>query len=122
MNYKKHMRVFAIIALSGFVLFWFAPQYAAAIFLPALGAYFGARKASSSGPAQPGYLLWGIFFIFVAIATVIRLIVPEENFGGFEAGLESNILMWLYLVALGLAFALFGFLAYLQRVGRTANS
>jgi hypothetical protein len=122
MNYKKHMTVFGIIALAGFVLFWFAPQYGAAVFLPALGAYFGARKASSDGPTQPGYRLWGLFFVLVAIAMVIRFIVPEENFGGFDESPEFTILLWIYLGALGLAFPLFGFLAYLQRVGRTANS
>lgn len=121
MNYKKHMTVFLVIALAGFVLFWFAPQYGAAVLLPALGAYFGARKASGDGPAQPSYLLWGIFFFLVAIATAIRFIVPEENFGGFGAGTESLILFWVYLGALGLAFPLFGYLAYLQRVGRTSK-
>jgi hypothetical protein len=48
-------------------------------------------------------------------------LVPEENFGGFEAGPENQILLWVYLGSLALAFPLFGFLAYLQRVGR-ANS
>jgi hypothetical protein len=48
-------------------------------------------------------------------------LVPEENFGGFEAGPENVILLWVYLGSLALAFPLFGYLAYLQRVGR-ANS
>jgi glucan phosphoethanolaminetransferase (alkaline phosphatase superfamily) len=119
MNYKTHMTVFAVIALLGFILFWFMPQFGAAIFLPALGAYFGARKAQSDGPAQPSYVLWGVFFVFVAIAVAIRFLVPEENFGGFEAGPGNQILLWVYLGSLALAFPLFGYLAYLQRVGRT---
>jgi len=122
LNYRKHMRVFAIIALAGFILFWFAPQYGAAIFLPAIGAYFAARKSESDGPSQPSYVLWGIFFVFVAIAMVIRFIVPEENFGGLEDGAGSSILLWVYLGALALAFPMFGFLAYMQRVGRSAGN
>jgi glucan phosphoethanolaminetransferase (alkaline phosphatase superfamily) len=121
MNYKKHMQVFGAIALIGFIIFWFAPQLGAAIFLPALGAYFGARKAESEGPAQPNPLLWVVFFVFVAVAGVIRFLVPEENFGGFEAAPENLILLWVYLGVLSLAFPLFGFLAYLQRVGRLAS-
>ena len=76
MNYRKHMTVFGVIALLGFILFWFMPQFGAAIFLPALGAYFGARKAESDGPEQPSYVLCGIFFVFVAIAVAIRFLVP----------------------------------------------
>lgn len=121
MNFSKHMTVFGLIALGGFILFWFMPQLGAAIFLPALGAYFGARKAATEGPAQPNPLLWAVFFVFVAIAGVIRFLVPEENFGGFEAAPENMILLWVYLGVLSLAFPLFGFLAYLQRVGRTAR-
>ena len=121
MNYRKHMTVFGVIALLGFILFWFMPQFGAAIFLPALGAYFGARKAESDGPAQPSYVLWGILFVFVAVAVAIRFLVPEENFGSFESGPENLILLWVYLGSLGLAFPLFGYLAYLQRVGK-ANS
>ena len=100
-------------------LFALALAIGAAIFLPAIGAYFGARKAESDGPEQPSYVLWGIFFVFVAIAVAIRFLVPEENFGGFEAGPENVILLWVYLGSLALAFPLFGYLAYLQRVGRT---
>ena len=121
MNYKKHRTSFAVIALLGFILLLFMPQFGAAIFLPAVGAYFGARKAESDGPSQPSYVLWGIFFVFVAIAVAIRFLVPEENFGGFESGPENQILLWVYLGSLSMAFPLFGYLAYLQRVGRTAS-
>lgn len=121
LNYKKHMTVFGAIALAGFILFWFAPQWGAAIFLPALGAYFGARQVQSEGPSQPKPLLWGVFFVLVGIAMAIRFFVPEENFGGFEAAPENLILLWVYLGVLALAFPLFGFLAYLQRVGRIAG-
>lgn len=120
-NYKKHMRIFAIIALGGFILFWFAPQYGAAIFLPALGAYFAARRAESDGPTQPSYLMWGVFFVLVAIATTIRFLVPEENFGGLDAGSSPLFLLWVYLGVLALAFPLFGFLAYMQRMARKAS-
>lgn len=113
--------MFGIIALGGFILFWFMPQIGAAIFLPALGAYLGARKAESEGPAQPKPLLWAGFFVLVAIAMVIRFLVPEENFGGFEAAPENMFLLWVYLGVLSLAFPLFGYLAYLQRVGRIAG-
>ncbi|CAB4634501.1 unannotated protein [freshwater metagenome] len=121
MNYKRHMTVFGAIALAGFILFWFAPQFGAAIFLPALGAYFGARKAESDGPSQPKPALWAGFFVLVAIAMVIRFLVPEENFASFQATAENTILLWVYLGVLSLAFPLFGFLAYLQRVGRVAG-
>ena len=53
MNYKKHMLVFGGLALMGFIIFWFSPQIGAVIFLPAIGAYFGARQASTEGPSQP---------------------------------------------------------------------
>lgn len=119
MNYKKHQMIFGSIALAGFVLLLFTPQYGAAIFLPALGAFFGARKAQSSGPNQPKFALWVVFFALAAVAVVIRYIVPEDNFGGFEEFPESFILYVLYLGSLSLAFPLFGYLAYLQRVGRT---
>jgi hypothetical protein len=59
--------------------------------------------------------------VFVAIAVAIRFLVPEENFGGFESGPENQILLWVYLGSLFMAFPLFGYLAYLQRVGRTAS-
>jgi hypothetical protein len=121
MNYKKHMAIFMVIAVVGFLLLLLTPTYGAAIFLPAVGAYFGARKAQSDGPSQPSYVLWGIFFVFVAIAVAIRFLVPEENFGGFEAGPENLVLLWVYLGSLSMAFPLFGYLAYLQRVGRTAS-
>lgn len=121
MNYKKHMQVFGAIALIGFIIFWFAPQIGAVIFLPALGAYFGARKTLADGPTQPRRALWAIFFVLVSIGIVIRFLVPEENFGGFEAATENVILLWVYLGVLSLAFPLFGFLAYLQRVGRQAS-
>ncbi len=121
MNYSKHMTVFGAIALVGFIIFWFAPQIGAVIFLPAVGAYFGARKAQSDGPSQPRPSLWAIFFVLVAIGLAIRFLVPEENFGGFEAQSENVILLWVYLGVLSLAFPLFGFLAYLQRVGRIAG-
>jgi len=120
-NYKKHMQVFAGLALIGFIIFWFSPQIGAVIFLPAIGAYFGARQTESDGPSQPRRSLWLIFFILVSIGIVIRFLVPEENFGGFEAASENVILLWVYLGVLSLAFPLFGFLAYLQRVGRSAG-
>lgn len=121
MNYRKHMMVFGVIGFAGFILFWFAPQYGAAIFLPAVGAYFAARKSMLDGPEQPKVWLWGIFFALVSVAVVIRFLVPEENFGGFESAPESLFLLWIYLGVLALAFPLFGYLAYLQRVGRTAK-
>jgi glucan phosphoethanolaminetransferase (alkaline phosphatase superfamily) len=121
MNYKRHMTVFAVIALLGFILFWFMPQFGAAVFLPALGAYFGARKAESDGPAQPSYVLWGVFFVFAAVAVLIRFLVPEDNFGGFDQWPESMTLLIAYSGTLGAAYLMFGYLAYLQRVGR-ANS
>jgi ABC-type cobalt transport system substrate-binding protein len=120
-NYKKHMQVFAGLALIGFIIFWFSPQIGAVIFLPAIGAYFGARQTESDGPSQPRRSLWLIFFILVSIGIIIRFLVPEENFGGFEAASENVILLWVYLGVLSLAFPLFGFLAYLQRVGRASS-
>jgi hypothetical protein len=122
MNFKKHMQVFAGLALIGFIIFWFSPQIGAVIFLPAIGAYFGARQANAEGPSQPRRSLWAVFFLLVSIGLVIRFLVPEENFGGFEAQPENQILLWVYLGVLSLAFPLFGFLAYLQRVGRTAGN
>ncbi len=122
MNYKKHMKVFAGLALIGFIIFWFSPQIGAVIFLPAIGAYFGARQTESDGPSQPRRSLWAIFFLLVSIGIVIRFLVPEENFGGFEAASENVILLWVYLGVLSLAFPLFGFLAYLQRVGRSSGN
>ena len=122
MNYKKHMQVFGGIALIGFIIFWFSPQIGAFIFLPAIGAYFGARQTESDGPSQPRRSLWAIFFLLVSIGLVIRFLVPEENFGGFEASSENVILLWVYLGVLSLAFPLFGFLAYLQRVGRSSGN
>jgi hypothetical protein len=122
MNFKKHMQVFAGLALIGFIIFWFSPQIGAVIFLPAIGAYFGARQANAEGPTQPRRSLWAVFFLLVSIGLVIRFLVPEENFGGFEAQPENQILLWVYLGVLSLAFPLFGFLAYLQRVGRTAGN
>ena len=121
MNYKKHMQVFGGIALIGFIIFWFSPQIGAVIFLPAIGAYFGARQTESDGPSQPRRSLWAIFFLLVSIGIVIRFLVPEEYFGGFEAASENVILLWVYLGVLSLAFPLFGFLAYLQRVGRSSG-
>jgi hypothetical protein len=121
MNYKKHMAIFGLIAAGGFVLFFFTPQFGAATFLPALGALLGARKAQADGPAQPRLALWGAFFGLAAVAVLIRYLVPEENFGGFEMWPESLILWWLYVASLALAFPLFGYLAYLQRVGRTSS-
>jgi hypothetical protein len=115
------MTVLGAIALIGFIIFWFAPQIGAVIFLPAIGAYFGARKANTDGPAQPRRPLWAIFFVLVSIGLAIRFLVPEENFGGFEPSSSNVILLWIYLGVLSLAFPLFGFLAYLQRVGRTAS-
>ena len=122
MNYKKHMQVFGGIALIGFIIFWFSPQIGAVIFLPAIGAYFCARQTESDGPSQPRRSLWAIFFLLVSIGLVIRFLVPEENFGGFEASSENVILLWVYLWVLCLAFPLFGFLAYLQRVGRSSGN
>jgi glucan phosphoethanolaminetransferase (alkaline phosphatase superfamily) len=122
MNYKKHMTVLGVITLLGFILFWFIPQVGAALFLPALGAFLGARKAESAGPSQPSYLLWGVFFVFVAIAVLIRYLVPEENFGGFDQWPESPGLFLFYSGVLAVAYLLFGYLAYLQRVGRTNSA
>ena len=120
MDYKKHMRLFGIIAFLGFILFWFSPQFGAVIFLPALGAYFAARKTEADGPSQPNPIAWGIFFLLVGVAVVIRFLLPE-NFGGFEAPPEQSILAWVYSGALAIAFLIFGYLAYLQRVGRKAR-
>ena len=119
MNYKKHMAIFMVIAVVGFLFLLLTPTYGAAIFLPAIGAYFGARKAQSDGPAQPSYVLWGIFFVFAAIAVLIRFSVPEDNFGGFDQWPESMTLFVAYSGTLGAAYLMFGYLAYLQRVGRT---
>lgn len=119
MNYKKHKTIFTVIGVSGLAVLLFASNYGAAIFLPALGAYLGARKAETAGTSQPSYLLWGVFFIFVAIAVVIRYLVPEENFGGFDQWPESAGLFLFYSFTLAVAYLLFGYLAYLQRVGRT---
>jgi hypothetical protein len=121
MNYNKHMGVFLGLGLAGFILYWFAPDIGAVIFLPALGAYFGARKAQKDGPAQPSLKLWGIFFGLVAIGVVIRFLVPESNFGGFGAQSENFVLFAGYQLVLVLTFSLFGYLAYLQRVGRTSG-
>ena len=121
MNYSKHMRVFGAIALIGFIIFWFSNQIGAAIFLPAIGAYLGARKANTDGPSQPRRSLWAIFFVLVAVAVAVIFLIPEENFRGFETKSEYQILLWVYLGSLSLAYPLFGFLAYLQRVGRTAS-
>ncbi len=119
MNYKKHMTIFMVIAVAGFLLLLFAPTYGVAVFLPAIGAFFGARKAQSDGPAQPSFVLWGVFFVFVAVAVLIRYLVPEENFGGFDQWPESLTLFLVYSGTLAVAYLLFGYLAYLQRVGRT---
>jgi hypothetical protein len=112
------MTVFAVIALAGFVLFWFYPQLGAAVFLPALGAYLGSRKAANDGASQPKTILWGFLFLLVAIAASIRFLVPEENFNEFESSPGNTFLLWGYLGVLSLAFPIFGYLAYLQRVGR----
>ena len=122
MNHKKHMIIFLVIAVVGFVVLLFAPNYGAALLLPALGALLGARKAESAGPSQPSFLLWGVFFVFVAIAVFIRYLVPEENFGGFDQWPESAGLFLLYSGVLAVAYLLFGYLAYLQRIGRTNSS
>jgi Ca2+/H+ antiporter len=119
MNYKKHKTFFMVIALVGFLLLLLTPTYGAAIFLPAIGAYFGARKAQSDGPEQPSFVLWGVFFVFVAVAVLIRYLVPEENFGGFDQWPSSAGLFLFYSGVLAVAYLLFGYLAYLQRVGRT---
>ena len=118
MNYKRHMLVFGIIALAGFIAFWFVPQLAAPVFLPALGAYFGARKAESSGASQPAQMLWIGFFVLAAIAGVIRFLVPEDFLNSADP--LGMVLLWVYLGVLGVAFVVFGYLAYLQRVGRSA--
>ena len=121
MNYSKHLTVFGAIALVGFIIFWFAPQFGAVIFLPAIGAYFGARQAKSDGPSQPRPSLWVVFFVLVSIGIAIRFLVPEENFGGFEAASSNVILLWVYLGVLSLAFPMFGYLASLHRVGGIAG-
>ena len=121
MNYSKHMAVFGAIALVGFITSLFSPSIGAYLLLPALGALWGARKAQTKGPAQPSPYLWGIFFALVAIGVVIRYLVPEENFGGFGAATENFVLFIAYQAVLVLTFSLFGFLAYLQRVGRNAG-
>ena len=115
------MAIFGLVAVGGFVVVFFTPQFGAAIFLPALGALLGARKAQVDGPVQPRLALWGAFFGLAAVAVLIRYLVPEENFGGFEMWPESLVLWWLYVSSLTLAFPLFGFLAYLQRVARTSS-
>jgi hypothetical protein len=122
MNYKKHMQVLAGIALIGFVVLWIAPDIGVAIFLPALGALVGARKAMTKGAAQPKPVLWSVFFGLVGIGLVIRLMAPDENFGGFEASPDSLGLFFAYQSILALVFPLFGFLAYLQRVGRSSGN
>ncbi len=119
MNYKKHMAIFMVIAVVGLLILLFTPTYGAAIFLPAIGAFFGARKAQSEGAAQPSFVLWGVFFVFVAVAVLIRYLVPEENFGGFDQWPASAGLFLFYSGVLAVAYLLFGYLAYLQRVGRT---
>ncbi len=120
MNYKKHQSVFAVIALLGFLILFFAPTYGSAVLLPAIGAFFGARKAESAGPSQPSVRLWGTFFVLAAIAVAIRYFAPD-NFGGFEAWPDSAALLAIYSVTLGAAYLMFGYLAYLQRVGRSSN-
>ena len=120
MNYKKHMTIFSVIAAVGFVLLLIAPNYGAAVLLPSIGAVFGARKAKSAGPSQPSVKLWALFFVFAAIAVTIRYFTPE-NFGGFDLWPESAALLLSYSGVLAVAYLLFGYLAYLQRVGR-ANS
>ena len=119
MNYNRHMLVFGLIALAGFIAFWFVPQLAAPVFLPAFGAYLGARKADSSGPEQPAQILWIGFFILVGIAGAIRFLVPEEFLNSGET--FGTVLLWVYLGVLGVAFVVFGYLAYLQRTGRLAG-
>jgi hypothetical protein len=114
------MLVFGLIALAGFIAFWFTPQLAAPLFLPALGAYLGARKAESTGPSQPAKILWIGFFILAAIAGVIRFFLPEDFLNSAET--TAVILLWIYLGVLAVAFVLFGYLAYLQRVGRNSNN
>ena len=121
MNYNKHQSVFAGIGLVGLVLIWFAPDIGAAIFLPALGAFFGARKAQKTGPAQPRLVFWGVFFALVAVGVLIRFLVPEQNFGGFGAQSENFVLFAAYQLVLVLSFCLFGYLAYLQRMGRASG-
>jgi hypothetical protein len=119
MNYKKHMVVFGVIALAGLIAIGFSPQFAAPLLLAAIGAFLGARKAESSGASQPGKKLWITFFILAAIAWVINRFLPEDFLNA--AGGTEVILLWTYLGVLAMAFVLFGYLAYLQRVGRTAN-
>jgi len=121
MNFSKHMAVFGAIALVGFITSLFSPSIGAYLLLPALGALLGARKAQTKGPAQPKSYLWGIFFALVAIGVVIRYLVPEENFGGFGAATENFVLFFAYQLVLVATFSLFGYLAYLQRVGRIAG-
>ena len=121
MNFSKHMVVFGAIALVGFIASLFSPSIGAYLLLPALGALLGARKAQTRGPAQPKSYLWGIFFALVAIGVVIRYLVPEENFGGFGAETQNFALFVAYQVVLVATFSLFGYLAYLQRVGRIAG-
>lgn len=120
MDYKKHMKVLGIVAFAGFILFWVSPQWGAVVFLPALGAYFAARKTNNEGPTQPKPLHWGLFFALLGIALVIRFVLPED-FAGFEVNPEGSILAWVYSGALAVAFLFFGYLAYLQRIGRTAS-
>ena len=119
MNYKKHMTVFILISVAGLLILLFAPTYGAAILLTAVGAFFGARNSLTNGPKQPRPALWGIFFVFVAIAVAIQSTVPEENFGGFEQWPESMALFLTYSGTLAVAYFMFGYLAYLQRVGRS---
>lgn len=121
MNFQKHQTIFASIALVGFVLLWFTPQLGSALFLGGLGALLGARQAGLRGPRQPRPALWITFFVLVAIGMVIRSMFPEENFGGFAEAPASLIAYWGYQIVVNLAFALFGYLAYSQRVGRATS-
>lgn len=111
------MTVLGLIALAGFIAFWFVPQIGAVVFLPALGAYFGARQSATDGASQPPRWAWVGFFVLVAIPASIRFLFPEEALADPRGA--TSLVLWVYLGTLAIAFLLFGYLAYRQRVGRS---
>jgi hypothetical protein len=121
MNYPKHLRVLSLIALAGLLLTFFTPRFGLAILLPALGAYLAARISMQRGASQPPVWSWAVFFALVATLLVFRSVMPENELG-FEGPAVLTLLRLLDQVLLGVAYLLFGFLAYLQRLGRKASS
>jgi len=121
LNYDRHRLVLGIIVAAGFVLFLFSPQYGSAIMLPALGAYLAADQTKKTGASQPSYLLWLVFFALVAVAVIISYLLPGAQFWDFDSTESIPVLQLVYLGCLILAFPLFGYLAYRQRVGRQSS-